>query len=81
MNGPHSDPSVPSFSEIPPCRGITLKLRLRNAVSAALQPGGRPLLPEKTDDGYILRVDRVDIHEIIEIPVEKEFIYEHFIDR
>lgn len=81
MNGPHSDPSVPSFSEIPPCRDITLKLRLKNAVSAVLQPGGRPLIPEKTDDGYVLRVDRVDFHEIIEIPAEREFLYEHFIDR
>ncbi|MBR5258794.1 MAG: hypothetical protein IKV51_07595 [Clostridia bacterium] len=81
MNGPHNDPIVPSFSEILPCRDIVLKLRLKGAVSAVLRPDGQKLEPEACEDGVLLKICRVDCHEIIEIPVDEEFKHEHFFDR
>ncbi|MCR4622041.1 MAG: hypothetical protein K5663_08160 [Clostridiales bacterium] len=78
MNGPHSDLSVPSFSEIPPCRDVVLRLRLKGEVKAVLRPIGESLTAEPTSDGVLIRVDRVECHEIIEIPLDKEFENEHF---
>ena len=67
-NGAHRDRSVATEDMIPPCRDVELTLRLEKAPKAlTLRPEGRDL-PFTVEDGEVrVKIDKVPIHEIIEV--------------
>ncbi len=72
MNGPHADTRAASFDRIQPCRDVKLSVSANKKPSAVVQrPCGRSL--DFTWDGRraVFTLDRVDVHEIIEM-VEAE---------
>ena len=68
MNGPHADKRVPSFDFIPPCRALTLSVALKQKPDRIVQrPCGRELPFVWDGERARFSLDRVDVHEIIEI--------------
>lgn len=67
-NGRHADPTCATESAIPACRDITLSIAAAQKPQALLlQPAGAPL-PFVWENGRaVVTVDRVDLHEIIEV--------------
>lgn len=67
-NGAHRNPCEITEDKIPSCRDISLKIRLpREPKALILQPEGREL-PFCYRDGYAyVTVDRVAVHEVIEV--------------
>jgi len=63
--GPHSDPTVQVFDEIPPVGPLTVRIRHQKPSSVRLEPGG-DRLPYRESQGRIeVRVPRLDIHQVV----------------
>ena len=67
-NGSHRDPTVATEDAIPPCLDAVLSIRLnRRPEQFLLQPEGTDLPFTWRDGRALVKVDRVPIHEIIEV--------------
>ena len=68
MNGPHSDTRTPSFDYIQPCREVKLSVAFQEKPEKLIQrPSGNSLLFNWDGERASFTIDRVDIHEIVEI--------------
>lgn len=67
-NGDHSNPNVATEDFIPACYDVSLAIALKKRPAALmLQPEGRPLDFEYADGVAKVCVDKVALHEIIEV--------------
>ncbi|MCQ2432017.1 MAG: hypothetical protein MJ175_05360 [Clostridia bacterium] len=67
-NGAHRDAGVATEDRIQPCRDITLSIAAEEEPKALiLQPAGKKLPFTYADGRITVQVDRVEIHEIIEV--------------
>ncbi len=67
--GEHNAVGVRTFREIPPIGPLTVRVRAADCPKqVTLRPEGIPLSPFGEEDGYYLyRLERLEIHEILEI--------------
>ena len=67
-NGMHRSPNVATENKIQPCRDIVLSVAAeKRPLAMFLRPSGKELRIAYADGRATVRLDRVDIHEIIEV--------------
>jgi len=66
--GPHSDPDVYVFDEIPPVGPVTVRVRMADAPqTVTLEPGGRDVEWRHAEGEVVATLDRLEIHDILAI--------------
>lgn len=67
-NGHHADPAYATEDRIPACRDIVLSVACEQPPKAMLlQPEGKALKFRMKKGRAVIKIDRVDIHEIVEV--------------
>jgi hypothetical protein len=65
-SGPHGDPGIHTFDEIPPVGPLTVKIKSQSRPSSVrLEPGGRELDWTYENGDMSTTIDRLDIHAVI----------------
>lgn len=68
MNGPHKSLNIATSDRIQPCRDVKLLIRTNHIPgNVTLRPSGAELPFKRERDGISVCIDRVDLHEIIEV--------------